>query len=66
VQFGRLLEQLARQGWRLRPDDSMLVNAEPVRDIPVSAPFLRSHPVTRAEQLGGSWQLRRLEIYQRT
>jgi len=38
VQFGRLLEQLARQGWRLRPDDSMLVNAEPVRDIPVSAP----------------------------
>ena len=39
---GRLLEQLARQGWRLRPEDSMLVNAEPVRGIPVSAPFLRT------------------------
>ena len=49
---GRLLEQLARQGWRLRPEDSMLVNAEPVRGIPVSAPFLRTsrlHPLVEAE-----------------
>lgn len=48
---GRLLEQLARQGWRLRPEDSMLVNAEPVRGIPVSAPFLRAtrlHPLIEA------------------
>jgi uncharacterized protein (TIGR02391 family) len=57
---GRLLEQLARQGWRLRPDDSMLVNAEPVRGIPVSAPFLRTtrlHPLiesaARDQFLGG-------------
>jgi uncharacterized protein (TIGR02391 family) len=49
---GRLLEQLARQGWAIRPDDSMLVNAEPVRGIPVSAPFLRAtrlHPMIEAE-----------------
>lgn len=49
---GRLLEQLARQGWRLRPEDSMLVNAEPVRGIPVAAPFLRTsrlHPLVEAE-----------------
>jgi uncharacterized protein (TIGR02391 family) len=49
---GRLLEQLARQGWRLRPEDSMLVNAEPVRGVPVSAPFLRTsrlHPLVEAE-----------------
>jgi hypothetical protein len=39
VLFGQLLEQLARQGRRLGPDDSMLVNAEPVRGIPVSAPL---------------------------
>jgi uncharacterized protein (TIGR02391 family) len=49
---GRLLEQLARQGWRLRPEDSMLINAQPVRGIPVSAPFLRTsrlHPLIEAE-----------------
>ena len=28
---GSLLEQLARQGWQLRSDDSMLVIADPVR-----------------------------------
>jgi uncharacterized protein (TIGR02391 family) len=47
-----LIEQLARQGWQIRPDDSMLVAAEPVRGIPVSAPFLREarlHPLIEAE-----------------
>jgi uncharacterized protein (TIGR02391 family) len=48
----RLIEQLARQGWRIRQDDSMLVNAEPVRGVPVSAAFLRAtrlHPLIEAE-----------------
>jgi uncharacterized protein (TIGR02391 family) len=48
----RLIDQLARQGWRVRPDDSMLVTAEPVRGIPPSAPFLRVsrlHPLIEAE-----------------
>jgi uncharacterized protein (TIGR02391 family) len=47
-----LREQLARQGWQVRPDDSVLVAAEPVRGIPVSAPFLREarlHPLVEAE-----------------
>jgi uncharacterized protein (TIGR02391 family) len=47
-----LVEQLARQGWQIRPDDSVLVAAEPVRGIPVSAPFLREarlHPLIEAE-----------------
>jgi uncharacterized protein (TIGR02391 family) len=47
-----LIEQLARQGWKVRADDSMLVIAEPVRGIPVSAPFLRAtrlHPLIEAE-----------------
>jgi len=48
----QLLEQLLRQGWGLRSGDSMLVNVEPVRGIPVSAPFLRAsrlHPLIEAE-----------------
>ena len=48
----RLIEQLARQGWRVRETDSALVIAEPVRGIPVSAPFLRAsrlHPLIEAE-----------------
>ncbi len=47
----RLIEQLARQGWRVRQADSVLVIAEPVRGIPVSAPFLRAsrlHPLIEA------------------
>jgi uncharacterized protein (TIGR02391 family) len=47
-----LREQLARQGWQIRPDDSVLVAAEPVQGIPVSAPFLREarlHPLVEAE-----------------
>ena len=42
---------LARQGWRVRQADSVLVIAEPVRGIPVSAPFLRAsrlHPLIEA------------------
>ena len=49
---GQLLDQLARQGWRVRADDSMLVTAEPVRGIPISAAFLRStrlHALIEAE-----------------
>jgi uncharacterized protein (TIGR02391 family) len=48
----RLTEQLARQGWRVRESDALLVNAEPVRGIPVSAPFLRAsrlHPFIEVE-----------------
>jgi uncharacterized protein (TIGR02391 family) len=48
----RLIEQLARQGWRVRESDSVLVNCEPVRGVPVSASFLRAsrlHPLTEAE-----------------
>jgi hypothetical protein len=48
----RPIEQLARQGWRVRQGDSMLLNAEPVRGDPVGAPFLRStrlHPLIEAE-----------------
>jgi uncharacterized protein (TIGR02391 family) len=48
----RLIEQLARQGWRVRESDTTLVIAEPIRGIPVSAPFLRAsrlHPLIEAE-----------------
>lgn len=48
----RLIEQLARQGWRVRETDSVLVICEPVRGVPVSAPFLRVsrlHPLIEAE-----------------
>ena len=48
----RLIEQLARQGWRVRESDSVLVISDPVRGIPVSAPFLRAsrlHPLIEAE-----------------
>lgn len=48
----RLVEQLARQGWRVRLDDSVLVAEEPTRGIPVTAPFLRMsrlHPAIEAE-----------------
>jgi uncharacterized protein (TIGR02391 family) len=48
----RLIEQLARQGWRVRESDSVLVISDPVRGIPVSAPFLRAsrlHPLVEAE-----------------
>ena len=48
----RLIEQLARQGWRGRESDSALVISDPVRGIPVSAPFLRAsrlHPLVEAE-----------------
>jgi uncharacterized protein (TIGR02391 family) len=47
-----VVEQLASQGWQIRPDDSVLIAAEPVRGIPVSAPFLREarlHPLIEAE-----------------
>jgi uncharacterized protein (TIGR02391 family) len=47
-----LIEQLARQGWQVRPSDSALVAAEPVRGIPVSGPFLREtrlHALVEAE-----------------
>jgi uncharacterized protein (TIGR02391 family) len=47
-----LVEQLARQGWQIRLDDSVLIAAEPVSGIPVSAPFLREarlHPLIEAE-----------------
>jgi uncharacterized protein (TIGR02391 family) len=47
-----LREQLTRQGWQVRLEDSVLVAAEPVRGIPVSAPFLREarlHPLVEAE-----------------
>lgn len=37
-----LIEQLAREGWRVRESDAALVVCEPVRGIPVSAPFLRA------------------------
>jgi uncharacterized protein (TIGR02391 family) len=48
----QLIEQLARQGWRVRETDSVLVISEPVRGVPVSAPFLRAsrlHPLIEAE-----------------
>jgi hypothetical protein len=44
----RLIEQLARQGWRVRETNSVLVISEPTRGVPVSAPFLRAsrlHPL---------------------
>ena len=47
-----LIEQLARQGWKVRLADSVLVAAEPVRGVPVSAGFLRAsrlHPLIEAE-----------------
>ena len=48
----RLIEQLARQGWRVRATDSVLVISEPVQGVPVSAPFLRAsrlHPLIEFE-----------------
>jgi len=48
----RLIEQLARQGWRVRESGSTLVICEPVRGVPVSASFLRTsrlHPLTETE-----------------
>jgi uncharacterized protein (TIGR02391 family) len=48
----RLIEQLARQGWRVREADSALVIDEPLRGIPLSAPFLRAsrlHPLIETE-----------------
>ena len=48
----RLIEQLARQGWQVRESDSVLVISDPVRGIPVSAPFLRAsrlHPLIGAQ-----------------
>lgn len=48
----QLIEQLARQGWRVRETDSVLVISEPIRGVPVSAPFLRAsrlHPLIEAE-----------------
>ena len=48
----RLIEQLARQGWRVRETESVLVICEPVRGVPVSASFLRAsrlHPLIEAE-----------------
>ncbi len=47
-----LIEQLARQGWRVRETDSVLVICEPVRGVPVSASFLRAsrlHPLIEAD-----------------
>ncbi len=47
-----LIEQLARQGWRVRESDSVLVICDPARGVPVSAPFLRAsrlHPLIEAE-----------------
>lgn len=47
-----LIEQLARQGWRVREADSVLVTSEPVRGVPVSASFLRAsrlHPLVETE-----------------
>jgi uncharacterized protein (TIGR02391 family) len=47
-----LVDQLARQGWKIRPDDSALVATEPARGIPVTAPFLREtrlHPLIEAQ-----------------
>ena len=37
-----LIDQLARQGWRVRESDSMLVIADPLRGVPATAPYLRS------------------------
>jgi uncharacterized protein (TIGR02391 family) len=51
-QRATLIEQLARQGWQVRMTDSVLVAAEPVRGIPVSAGFLRAsrlHPLIESE-----------------
>jgi uncharacterized protein (TIGR02391 family) len=48
----RLIEQLARQGWRVRIADAALVIDEPVRGIPVGAPFLRPsrlHPAIEVQ-----------------
>lgn len=48
----QLIEQLARQGWRVSGTDSVLVISEPIRGVPVSAPFLRAsrlHPLIEAE-----------------
>jgi uncharacterized protein (TIGR02391 family) len=51
-QRASLIEQLARQGWRVRETDSVLVICEPTRGVPVSAPFLRAsrlHPLIETE-----------------
>jgi uncharacterized protein (TIGR02391 family) len=48
----QLIEQLARQGWRVRETDSAVVICEPVQGVPVSAPFLRAsrlHPLIETE-----------------
>jgi uncharacterized protein (TIGR02391 family) len=48
----QLIEQLARKGWRIGEADSALVICEPVRGVPVGAPFLRAsrlHPLIEAE-----------------
>jgi uncharacterized protein (TIGR02391 family) len=48
----RLIDQLARQGWRVRAEDACLVIAEPVRGVPVGASFLRAsrlHPLIESE-----------------
>ncbi len=47
-----LIEQLSQQGWQVRESDSVLVISEPVRGVPVSAPFLRAsrlHPLIESE-----------------
>jgi uncharacterized protein (TIGR02391 family) len=47
-----LIELLARQGWRVRESDSVLVIAEPIRGVPVNASFLRAsrlHPLIESE-----------------
>lgn len=47
-----LIEQLARQGWRVRQTDSALVIDEPISGVPLSAPFLRAsrlHPLVEIE-----------------
>lgn len=47
-----LIEQLARQGWRVRETDAVLVSDDPVKGIPAGAPFLRSsrlHSLIEAE-----------------
>ena len=58
-----IVEQLARQGWQIRPDDSVLIAAEPARGIPASAPFLREarlHPLIEAEARP-QFQIRKLD-----
>ena len=59
----RLIEQLARQGWRLREPDSVLAISDPVRGIPGSSPFLRAsrlHPLIEAEAVRAASLLMRI------